>query len=449
MPSKLRLGVFEPKDAVAAFEQRKLLLPSFRWQDVWQEEHQRGFAIAGVMRADVLGTVRELIDAKFADGGTLADFRTALRPQLAAKGFWGDVEITDPSTGETRTTRFDNARLQLIYDVNVRQSYAAGKWARFQTTKAQFPFVLYRTMDDGFVRPAHQAWHNLLLPIDDAFWHTHWPPNGWRCRCTVMQLNQRGVDRLQAAGQKFKRQAPAEDWVPYVNPYTGELKAVPRGIDAGFGYNPGVRGSNRDAALAETVLQKAVRSDAYPGAVIAAQAAADMPSLLLRRADQFARWVEAQQLAGKPSGALFTLGTVRPEVVRALEALGQPLQSSVIAVTERDVTHTLRDAMRKGRPRVAIPLALYTQLPVLLQRPVAVLRVLSERNSASMIYVVEVTDTEGKVLKLFIELDQALTEVVDAQRVKKVFNVVRTASMQVPEKLADRNAFEVVWGAWP
>lgn len=444
IPAGLRLGVISPQDAIAAFDERKLLLPSFRWQDVWQEEHQRAFAVAGVSRADVLAVFRDELDAKFAEGGTLADFSRSVRPALAAKGFWGDVEVTDPATGETRVTRFDERRLQLIYDVNVRQSYAAGKWQRYQQTKGQFPFVLYRTMDDGRVRPAHQAWHNLVLPIDDAFWATHWPPNGWRCRCNATQLNQRGVDRLQAAGQKLKRSAPADDWLPYINPHSGEVKAVPRGIDPGFGYNPGVRGGNRDASLAETVLQKAMKSDAYSGAVLAAQAATDMPALLIRRADQFAAWVNATQAGGRPTGAVFTLGTVQSAVVRALAASGEPLESAMLAVRDVDMWHTLR---LTTRDRAAIPLELYTRLPVLLARPTAVLRVTG--TDAGLVYVVDVSDADGKVLKLYVLMSQDVSQVVDGQRTRKVMNLVRTASLQMPNALKNSKSFSVLWGAWP
>lgn len=443
IPAGMRLGVVSPHEAIAAFDERKLLQPSFRWQDVWQAEHQRAFAVAGVSRADVLTIFREQLDAKFAEGSTLADFRKVIRPALAAKGFWGDVEITDDTTGETRVTRFDDRRLQLIYDVNVRQSYAAGRWDRYQTTKKQLPFVLYRTMDDGRVRPEHRAWHNLVLPIDDEWVRSHWCPNGWRCRCQWVQLSQRGVDRLQAAGQKLQFKAPPNDYLPYVNPFTGEVKAVPRGVDPGFGADP-ARNAGRDAALAETVLQKAIRSEAYSGAVIAAQAATDMPALLVRRADQFAAWIATAQAAGRPTGSVFTLGVVQPAVVRALAAVGEPLESAVLAVRDADMWHALRQTTRG---RVPVPLDLYAQLPMLLSRPTAVLRVLDD--ARGLVYVVDVRDPEGKVLKLYVLMSEDVSQVVDGQRSRKVMNLVRTASLQMPQALQNAKSYQVVWGAWP
>ena len=64
--------------------------------------------------------------------GAFLSGRQAIQPRLEKAGFWGDVEITDPRTGEIRTTRFNQARLDLIFDVNTRQSYAAGRWQQLQ-----------------------------------------------------------------------------------------------------------------------------------------------------------------------------------------------------------------------------------------------------------------------------------------------------------------------------
>ena len=46
IPPGFKLGTVEPDDAVAAFDHRALLQPSFRWQDVWQDEHSRAIAVA-------------------------------------------------------------------------------------------------------------------------------------------------------------------------------------------------------------------------------------------------------------------------------------------------------------------------------------------------------------------------------------------------------------------
>lgn len=236
-PAGFSLGAVAPEDALAAFAARRLLRPSFRWQDVWQAEHARAFAVAGVLRLDVLQTIRTEVQRAVAEGLDLNTFRERLRPLLVAKGFWGKLEITDPETGELRTTRFNNQRLALIFDVNMRQSHAAGRWARGM--RGTLPLILYRTMGDERVRVSHQAWDWICLPREHPWWDTHTPPNGWRCRCYFMFIDQAGVAKLQRAGKKIRFEPPPEQWVPFTNRSTGQVQRVPAGIDPGFAYNPG------------------------------------------------------------------------------------------------------------------------------------------------------------------------------------------------------------------
>jgi SPP1 gp7 family putative phage head morphogenesis protein len=63
----------------------------------------------------------------------------------------------------------------------------AVKWQRIQRDKDLFPNLKYRTVGDERVRDEHAALNGTIKPVDDPFWSTHFPPNGWRCRCNVVQ----------------------------------------------------------------------------------------------------------------------------------------------------------------------------------------------------------------------------------------------------------------------
>ena len=41
---------------------------------------------------------------------------------------------------------------------------------------------------DARVRRTHQKLHGITLPITSKFWDKYFPPNGWNCRCTVVQV---------------------------------------------------------------------------------------------------------------------------------------------------------------------------------------------------------------------------------------------------------------------
>lgn len=237
MPAAISLGAIKPEDAIAAFQARGLLRPSFRWQEVWQAEHARAFAVAGVMRLDILRTIRDEVDGAVRNGETFDAFRRRLRTQLIARGWWGNIEITDPKTGELRRTRFNDARLSLIFDVNMRQSHAAGRWAR--AMRSRMPYLVYRTMRDERVRASHKPWDNVVLPKAHPWWETHYPPNGWRCRCIAFPVDDAGLQKLQSTGARVITEAPPTQWVEFENKSTGQIERVPRGVDPGFAYNPG------------------------------------------------------------------------------------------------------------------------------------------------------------------------------------------------------------------
>lgn len=235
----IRLGVMEPRDAVAVFQQRGQLETTYSWQDLWHHEHARAFTVSRLANVQLLEHMRAEIDSAIKNGTRFEEFAKAMRPRLEAAGWWGKRDVIESSTGEIHTTTFDPQRLRLIYDTNTRQSYAAGRWQRAERSAHRFPFLLYRTAQDERVRASHRRWNNLVLPIGNHFWDAHYPPNGWRCRCMAFPVDQRDIDRRRAAGDDIRTEAPPDDLVEFVNKRTGQVTQVPLGIDPGFDYNPG------------------------------------------------------------------------------------------------------------------------------------------------------------------------------------------------------------------
>lgn len=78
--------------------------------------------------------------------------------------------------------------LRTEYDSAVAASQMASRWVQFGQNKRTMPMLQYQTVGDSNVRDEHQRLDGIVKHIDDSFWNTYYPPNGWRCRCDVQQL---------------------------------------------------------------------------------------------------------------------------------------------------------------------------------------------------------------------------------------------------------------------
>ncbi len=230
------IPALKPEEAIAFFAQ-KGDLPSFAWQDVFQDEHARAFTVAKAMNRDVLSAIREALDAAIRDGLTLDQFREQLRPKLEALGWWGKQTMLDPLDGQFKSVQLGSpARLKTIFRVNMRSAYAAGKWQRIEATKQLLPYLRYVQIQRVTARDTHKPWHGLVVPADSPWWDQHFPPCDWNCGCTVQQLNER---MIRARGWHVTETPPAGRASTYINPRTGQAVRIEAGIAPGFGFNVG------------------------------------------------------------------------------------------------------------------------------------------------------------------------------------------------------------------
>ena len=77
--------------------------------------------------------------------------------------------------------------LRAEYNFVQASATMAEKWEEFQLDADRY-YLQYRTAGDNKVRPEHADMHGITLPMDDPFWEEFYPPNGWNCRCTVVQV---------------------------------------------------------------------------------------------------------------------------------------------------------------------------------------------------------------------------------------------------------------------
>jgi uncharacterized protein with gpF-like domain len=240
MPELIVGGGFTPEEFLRVLARRLAdPTPEFSWLDIWQQQHSQAFTVAKTAGFDVLGDIGTALDQALANGETLQQFTDNLTPLLMDKGWWGRTSLIDPLTGQPIDAQLGSARrLETIYDTNMRVSYSAGQWASIQRNKADLPYLMYNHNPSAHPRIEHELWDGTVLPADDPWWDTHYPPNGWYCHCTVIALSQRQADDL-SGDPAISTEAPPVEYRDWTNPRTGETVPVPKGIDPGFAYNPG------------------------------------------------------------------------------------------------------------------------------------------------------------------------------------------------------------------
>ena len=389
----------QPTDAVAYIQGRDRVRITYDWTELWQDEHARAFTVSRLIRADLLEALRRGIERSVDGELTRRDWIRDAKPLLQNEDWWGEQQIVGPD-GQVRTTRFGPRRLALIYDVNTRMAYAAGRWERIEAAKASHPYLRYVTRNDERVRASHRAWHNVTLPVDDPWWQTHYPPNGWHCRCTVVQLRARDVDGNPA----LKRQAPNEPPVEWKNPHTGEVVPVPANIDPGFGYNVG-QARARWRGLADVARQKI---DQYAARLGAAQAD-DIAPLIER---DWADWVD-EALAGRERNRLGWLGIVSERDLALLAARGiDPVSAEVMV--RPGLLHGPK-ATRHLDAGNALTADQWRALPDRFRQAVAVLL---DTRSGKVIYLLPGAD--GRLPLLAMEVDFVM------RRPRRTTNAVRS-----------------------
>ena len=95
------------------------------------------------------------------------------------KRFLNDVRKID----ETYNSNYLRAEFNFVQ----ASAEMAAKWERFMQDGDRY-YLQYRTAGDAKVRPTHAEMAGITLPASDPFWAEFYPPNGWGCRCSVVQV---------------------------------------------------------------------------------------------------------------------------------------------------------------------------------------------------------------------------------------------------------------------
>jgi SPP1 gp7 family putative phage head morphogenesis protein len=224
-------------DEAIRYLQGKLPEASLAWDDLAGVVHSKVFTVAGATTTDLARDMQQAIVEAKANGSSISDFRK-------------DFDAVVQKHGWTYNGK-RGWRTRVIYDTNMRSAAMAGRWEQLVANAERRPFLQYRTAGDARVRPQHRAWNGQVHAIGSAFWDTHYPPNGWGCRCTVRAYSQSDLDAkgLQAS-------QPAEIRTRTVLDRNGDVvDQVPVGIDRGWDHNVGKAWISPTVALGEKLAR--------------------------------------------------------------------------------------------------------------------------------------------------------------------------------------------------
>lgn len=138
------------------------------------------FTVGGYSNLQAIKAFQAKLTEAIANGTTLRDFQQEMNELLVSKGY----EPSDPWAMEN----IFRTNLQTAYNVGAYQQMTAPAVMRMR------PYWQYDAVADSRTRESHLALDGAVYPANSPVWDTIYPPNGFRCRCSVSSLSQREVD---------------------------------------------------------------------------------------------------------------------------------------------------------------------------------------------------------------------------------------------------------------
>ena len=175
-------------------------------------EQYRGlaFTVSGYTKAQILKRFYDEILAALEDGNTFSEFRKNMNDFLKAEGYEGLAPL----------------QADLIFRTNIQTAYNVGHYEQMTDPGVMKlrPFWQYDAVNDTHTRPSHLAMDGKVFPADHPVWNTWFPPNGFRCRCTVRTLSKRQVE---ARGLTVEDKFPAIAPDPHFGTNPAKVKFAP------------------------------------------------------------------------------------------------------------------------------------------------------------------------------------------------------------------------------
>lgn len=224
-------GSFVFKAAVE-FLKKKKSVSKEEFLKMDEASRAKAFMVSGYTKAEVLDSFLQALTEAVELGSTKEEFQKKMDTFLEENGYEG----------------VNPFKADVIFRTNLQTAYNAGHYKSMtdDTVMKLRPFWQYRTAADGNVREEHAQMHGKVYRADDPIWDVWYPPNGFRCRCSVVSLSERQV---KERGLTVETKPPRK-----VDRETGEiLESRP---DKGFATNPAKQVWEPDLTVLSTPVRK-------------------------------------------------------------------------------------------------------------------------------------------------------------------------------------------------
>lgn len=204
---------------------RKLGMTDEEFRALEEAEAIRAAKIAGTTQARVVQEVITALDRAIEHGTTLEDFKAAVGQQLA-EAWHGE----------------DPPRVETIFRTTVMGAYNAGRHEILTDPdiKKRNPYVRFDTAGDSRVSDICGALDGKVLPIDDPFVRSHWPPLHPNCRSqwnplTEEEAEAEGITEGRpdtggaAPAEGFGKVPDPENWDPDLSVFDSDIRKILKG----------------------------------------------------------------------------------------------------------------------------------------------------------------------------------------------------------------------------
>lgn len=424
----------KPEKAIEYFLAKGFRI-TWDWHEMLEAAHAKAFTVAKVMRTDILQDIHGELQKALDQGLTFADWKKNVTPRLKAKGWWG--EVVNEATGEIANV--GPHRLRTIYETNIQTSYMVGRYQQMRENATDRPWWMYVAVMDKRTRPAHSALNGLVFRFDDPFWDSHYPPSGFRCRCSVRALTDARLKEKVAAGEAATRSTVGPNanatLVTVDKPLDREGKRmypattvkttglngekIAMAPDAGWSYNPG------KAGLANLVESRLIRLDAGLGSTLFA----DLPTAARKSVmTNYGEWLDSA-LKGKQRKDYALLGSMGTEEVAFLKAMGKEPKTSAIVINDRLVSG--KKALRHIKAGDALTEEEWKLLPDIISDPEMKLY---DNVTGKLLYIVTAVNDPRKI-KIVVETDAYI------DKLKRTVNAVVSVFKIDGNALEDRTKY--------